>query len=84
MWASPCWRICARVLRFQMATAIPPRAAEVIINRPERQTLHRSGAQWLSSEAPLGVGGSVQSIFAAETAGMRNLRKGMDEWMRKM
>ena len=34
-----CWRICARVLRFQMATAIPPKAAEVASNRPLRQKL---------------------------------------------
>jgi hypothetical protein len=39
------WRILARVLRFQIATAIPPKAAEVAINRPERQKLRRSGAE---------------------------------------
>ena len=33
----------ARVLRFQMATAIPPNAAEVAIKRPERQKFRRSG-----------------------------------------
>jgi hypothetical protein len=70
-----------------MATAIPPKAAEVTSNRPERQKLRRSGAEWLLSEARLNAGGSVQSIFGAETIGMRNLRKGrrgMDELMKKM
>ena len=37
-----CWRILARVLRSQMATAMPPRAAEVARRRPVRQRFRGS------------------------------------------
>jgi hypothetical protein len=69
--ASPCWRIWARVLRFQIATAIPPRAAEVASNRLVRQKLRCSG-EGSSPEAGLLGTESVLSIF-----GLGKLRNGM-------
>jgi hypothetical protein len=62
------WRICARVLRFQMATAIPPRAAEVASNRPVRQRLlcsEAGGAQ--PGASSMGIGSLLNGV---------NLRKG--------
>src|ERR1700733_1736540 len=44
-----CWRILARVLRSQMATAIPPSAAEVANRRPVRQRFRGSGTGCESS-----------------------------------
>lgn len=61
-----CSRIWAKVLRFQIATAMPPKATEVAINSPERQKVRRSGTAGASPN------------WTAETAGERNLRKGMD------
>ena len=58
-----------------MATAIPPQAAEVASNRPERQKLRRSGSERLSS----GVSG-----LEGETTSKRNLRSGMDDLEKKM
>ena len=69
-----CWRILARVLRFQMATAIPPKAAEVAIKRPERQGFRRSGWEGLSSGACARVVG---------TRSKRNLRSGMGQLSKK-
>jgi hypothetical protein len=69
------WRIFARVLRFQIATAIPPKAAEVAINRPERQKLRCSGTEG-SSSGP--------SKSEGETTSKRNLRSGMDDLEKKM
>jgi hypothetical protein len=65
-----CWRIFAKVLRFQIATAIPPNTAEVAIKRPERQTFRRSGTEKPSS------GASGKDV---ETRSKRNLRSGMDD-----
>ena len=57
-----------------MATAIPPQAAEVASNRPERQKLRRAGSGRLSSGA---------SSLEGETTSKRNLRSGMDEPYKK-
>ena len=61
-----CWRICARVLRFQMATAIPPNAADVASRRPVRQRLLCSGGSPLSRWS---IGSGRELV---------NLRIGMD------
>jgi hypothetical protein len=53
-----------------MATAIPPKAAEVASNKPERQKFRCSGSAWLSSGA---------SALGGETTSKRNLRSGMDD-----
>jgi len=74
-WAGFFWRILAKVLRFQMATAIPPKAAEVASKSPERQKFCRSGAEWLSCG---------DSSWEGETNSKRNLRSGMDDLARKM
>jgi hypothetical protein len=62
----------ARVLRFQIATAIPPKAAELASNRLVRQRFRRCG------------GGTEASTFDLKGMGMDNLRKGMDDLIRKM
>jgi hypothetical protein len=82
VWATPCWRICARVLRFQMATAIPPRAAEVVSSSAVRQKLRRAGAEGASPTTSPDGGGTLLSIFAVEVIGMRGLRYGMEDPIR--
>jgi hypothetical protein len=57
-----------------MATAIPPKAAEVAIKRPERQRFRRSGWEGLSSGA---------SAWVAGTRSKRNLRSGMGQLSKK-
>jgi hypothetical protein len=79
---SLCWRMCARVLRFQMATAIPPRAAEVVSSNPVRQKFRRAGAEGVSPSTSPDGGGTVLSIFAVEAIGMRGLRYGMEDPIR--
>ena len=63
-----CWRIWASVLRFQIARAIPPRAAEVASNKPVRQIFRCSGVR------PLQPGPS--SIGTGSVLNGENLRKG--------
>jgi hypothetical protein len=64
----------ARVLRFQIATAIPPKAAELASNRLVRQRLRRC----------VGGAGAMDSTFDLKGMGMDNLRKGMDDLIKKM
>ena len=59
----------ARVLRFQMATAIPPKAAELASKRLVRQRFRRCGG---GTEA---LDGSVS--VDRKGMGRDNLRKGM-------
>jgi hypothetical protein len=67
-----CCRICARVLRFQIATAIPPRAAEVASNNPVRQKFFCSGAGGIQPDAwSMGIGSLRKGI---------NFRKGTVTW----
>jgi hypothetical protein len=65
----------ARVLRFQIATAIPPKAAELASNRLERQRLRRGGcgSEALDSSVDRNGMGDRNGI------GMDNLRRGMDD-----
>jgi hypothetical protein len=61
----------ARVLRFQTATAIPPKAAELASNRLVRQRFRGCGAE--SSVFVLKGMGDLKGM------GRDNLRKGMDD-----
>jgi hypothetical protein len=70
----------ARVLRFQMATAIPPKAAELASKRLVRQRLRRCGG---GSEA-LDCSVDLKGMGDRKAMGMDNLRKGMDDLIRKM
>jgi hypothetical protein len=65
----------ARVLRFQIATAIPPKAAELASNRLERQRFRRcgGGTEALDSAFDRKGRGDLKGM------GMDNLRKGMDD-----
>ena len=74
-----CWRICARVLRFQMATAIPPKAAEVASNKPLRQKpLPQKPLYWGAGEltfraSSIGIGFRRGTGVWKEKNGLRNL-----------
>ena len=62
----------ARVLRFQIATAIPPKAAELASNRLVRQRLRCCGG---GAEATDSV--DLTGMGDLKGMGMDNLRKGM-------
>jgi hypothetical protein len=62
----------ARVLRFQIATAIPPKAAELASNRLVRQRFRGCG------------GGTEASTFDLKGMGMDNLRKGMGDLIKNV
>jgi hypothetical protein len=74
---SLCCRIWASVLRFQIATAIPPRAAEVASNRLVRQKL-RSGAESRATGASFAGTDSILSVF-----GLGKLRRGIGDLIKK-
>ncbi len=59
----------ARVLRFQIATAIPPKAAELASNRLVRQRFGRCD----------GGTAALDSSVVLKGMGMDNLRRGMDD-----
>jgi len=59
----------ARVLRFQIATAMPPKAAELASNRLVRQRLRRCG----------GATEAMDSSFARKGMGLDNKRNGMGD-----
>jgi hypothetical protein len=61
----------ARVLRFQIATAIPPKAAELASNRLVRQRFR-------------GCGAGVSPFGNLKGMGMDNLRKGMDDLIKNV
>lgn len=65
----------ASVLRFQIATAIPPKAAELASNRLVRQRFRRCrcGTDAVDSW------GDLKGIGDLNGMGMDNLRKGMDD-----
>jgi hypothetical protein len=70
----------ASVLRFQMATAIPPKAAELASNRLLRQRFRRCGG----GRDAFDFCGDLKGIGGLKGMGMDNFRKGMDDLIRKV
>jgi hypothetical protein len=69
----------ASVLRFQIATAIPPKAAELASNRLVRQRFRRCGC----ATGAVDSCGDLKGIGDLNGMGMDNLRKGMDDLILK-